>query len=74
MEVNMKRQSVSSSNLKSVGYDAKKGILEIEFQNGRIYQYSDVSNDEYTELMEASSLGRYFNSCIRGAYNYARIR
>ena len=70
----MKRQSVSSSNLKSVGYDTKERILEIEFQNGRIYQYSNVSNDEYTELMEASSLGRYFNFYIKGAYSYARIR
>jgi len=38
----MKRQPVESSNLASVGYDAARQILEIEFNHGGIYQYYDV--------------------------------
>ncbi len=33
----MERISVVSSNIKSVGYE--KGILEIEFHTGSVYQY-----------------------------------
>ncbi len=32
----MKRTSVDSSNLASVGYDPKSQILEIEFNTGRV--------------------------------------
>jgi len=35
----MNRQTVSSSNIHSIGYDVKFQILEIEFQDGGIYQY-----------------------------------
>jgi KTSC domain len=33
----MERQPVSSSNLKSVGYDPRSRTLEIEFHNGGVY-------------------------------------
>lgn len=50
----MKRQSVSSSNLASVGYDAENEILEIEFNHGGVYQYYDVPESVYRGLMSAS--------------------
>ena len=49
----MNRQSVDSSNLASIGYDEENEILEIEFNHGGIYQYSDVPKDEYESLMNA---------------------
>ncbi len=70
----MQRTPVDSSNLASVGYDPATQTLEIEFQNGRIYQYFHVLQAEYDELMAASSHGRYFNAYIRDLYPYARIR
>ncbi len=36
-EAIMNRVSVSSSNLKSVGYDESASILEIEFSQGGVY-------------------------------------
>lgn len=68
----MERQPVSSSNLKSVGYDRDRRVLEIEFQNGRVYRYHDVPPEEYEELMKAPSLGRYFIANIRDGYGYDR--
>ena len=57
----MKRQPVSSSNLRSVGYDPETKTLEVEFQNGSVYQYFNVPNNVYRELMAAPSHGRYFH-------------
>lgn len=43
----MKRQSVESSNLASIGYDAENEILEVEFKHGGVYQYFDVPENVY---------------------------
>lgn len=69
----MIRQPVSSSNIQSVGYDAESNTLEIEFKSGTIYQYFDVPQAVYQELLNASSMGQYFSSNIRSAYRFARV-
>lgn len=68
----MERQSVSSSNLASIGYDAENEILEVEFNHGGVYQYFDVPEDVYQELMDAPSHGVYFSANIRNDYEYEK--
>ena len=68
----MSRSSVSSSNLRSVGYE--NGTLEVELHGGRVYQYYGVGYDRYADLMNASSKGSYLASHIKGHYRYRRIR
>jgi len=70
----MKRITVSSSNLRSVGYDEATQTLEIEFHSGGVYQYSSVPRSVYEGLMGASSHGKYFHAHIKGVYPYRRIR
>jgi hypothetical protein len=69
----MDRASVSSTSLRSVGYDAGRKMLEIEFQNGRVYQYFRVPGKVFRSLTEAPSLGSFFNAAIRNAYPFARL-
>ena len=70
----MERQSVESSNLASVGYDAKNEILEVEFNHGGVYQYFDVPENVYEELMSASSHGQYFDRNIKKAgYEFQKM-
>lgn len=70
----MKRQSVESSNLASVGYDVENEILEIEFNKGGVYQYFDVPENVYEELMSASSHGQYFDRNIKKAgYDFQKM-
>ena len=38
----MIRKSVTSSDIRSIGYDDETRILEIEFHSGGIYQYYSV--------------------------------
>jgi len=71
----MKRQQVTSSNLASVGYDEENSVLEIEFNHGGIYQYFDVPVRIFTNLMNASSHGQYFDRVIKkGGYLFKKIR
>jgi hypothetical protein len=69
----MDREQVSSSLLRSVGYDSDQQLLEIELQDGKIYRYADVPEQTYQGLIEADSLGRYFNQHIRGL-SYSRVK
>lgn len=69
----MKRESVSSSNLASIGYDSENEILEIEFNHGGVYQYSDVPESEYVALMNADSHGKYFSANIRNDFKYKKL-
>lgn len=69
----MKRETVISSNLASVGYDTQSQTLEIEFNHGGIYQYFDVPQEEYDSLINADSIGSYFYHNIRDAYEYAKL-
>lgn len=69
----MNRQPVSSSNIASIGYDANSQTLEIEFLNGGVYQYFDVPQHVYDELMNADSHGQYLAQNIKGAYRYSKV-
>jgi len=69
----MKRQSVSSSNLASVGFDEANEILEVEFKHGGVYQYEDVPVEEYEALMSASSHGTYFSANIKNSYKFIKL-
>ncbi|WP_255197763.1 KTSC domain-containing protein [Halorarius litoreus] len=70
----MNRTPVSSSNLSSVGYDADTQTLEIEFNDGSVYQYSNVPTNIYEGLISAPSHGKYFHRNIRDSFNYTQIR
>lgn len=71
----MNRQSVNSSDLASVGYDAQTQTLEIEFHSGGIYQYLNVPNSIYSALMSASSHGKYLDVNVKKAgYIPVKIR
>jgi hypothetical protein len=70
----MKRVPVSSSCLKSVGHDAQRRVLELEFTNQGLYQYLNVPAEEHQALLDAESLGTYFNEEIKNRYRFLMIR
>jgi hypothetical protein len=69
----MNREAVSSSNIAEIGYDEDRRVLEVLFHSGSVYQYFDVSPQIFGELRQASSIGQYVNSNIKGVYRYARV-
>ena len=70
----MTRQRVSSSSIRSVGYDPDTEILEIELRNGGIYQYFQVPAKEHDSLVNAASIGRYYAKIIKPAYKFRRVK
>ena len=69
----MQRMLVISSMVRSVGYDERHSLLEIEFASGKIYQYEAVPEEAYRGLMSAGSKGHYFAEQIDGKFRYSRM-
>lgn len=69
----MNRTPVSSSNVISIGYDSATMTLEVEYKDSSVYQYFDVPESVYQDLMLASSVGQYMHSNIKGNYRYAKV-
>jgi len=68
----MRRTPVGSSNIASIGFDPPTSTLEVEFTNGRVYQYFDVPERLYQAFLSADSKGGFLAAQIKGAYRYAR--
>lgn len=66
-------QTVSSSNVKAVGYDEGTQTLEVEFLNGGVYQYYGVPEHLHTQFMGAASKGQFLHYYIKDRYPYSRI-
>lgn len=69
----MKRVSVASTNINSIGYDAERQILEIEFRNGGVYQYFGVPKKTHQDILISGALSRYFSENIKNQYDYIKL-
>lgn len=69
----MERRFVFSSNIRSIGFDRGEQLLEIEFFTGGVYQYRDVPESVYDELINAPSKGKYYQHRIKECFPYLRV-
>jgi hypothetical protein len=70
----MNRTAVSSSSVRSVGYDEASQTLEVEFNSGGIYQYSGVPKKLSERFLTAPSKGRFFDQNIRDKFRTVKMR
>jgi KTSC domain len=69
----MLRARVESSNIATIGYDEEQQILEIVFNDGRVYHYLEVPPERALSLLRAESKGRYLNSDIKPNFSYRAV-
>jgi len=63
----------NSSNIASADYDPAAQKLTVTFRNGGQYAYAGVPQDVFNEMKSAESVGSYFHTSVRGAYEAAKI-
>ncbi|WP_141589877.1 KTSC domain-containing protein [Myxococcus sp. AB056] len=69
----MHRVPVTSSNIRSIGYDSAVSVLEVEFNDFSVYVYSGVPLSLHASLMQANSKGAFLAKYIKGRFVYRRV-
>jgi hypothetical protein len=69
----MERKRMNSSKIRSVGYDPKSQVLEVEFSDGRVFAYSGVSQEVHRQFMAAPTAASFFEDKIADDYPSRRI-
>ena len=69
----MERKRVNSSRIRSVGYDERNQLLEVELTNGTVYQYSRVSPEVHRRFMAAPNPTSYYDDKIAEEYTARRV-
>lgn len=70
----LKKIPVESESVRTVGYDPRSRVLQVEFQNGAIYHYLDVPEPEWQALLQAESIGRFITHRIKDSYRYELMK
>ena len=65
-------QTVESSLIKSVSYDAATSLLTVVLEDNSTYEYKAVPETVYQELMAAESKGSYFVKNIKGKFEFTK--
>jgi hypothetical protein len=66
-------QPLESKMFAAVAYAAERRILYLRFRSGEVYRYFEFPEEQYRELLNAESRGRYFLSHIRNQFRYERL-
>ncbi len=69
----MERETVDSSTVLSIGYEPTSSTLEVEFKNSGVYQYYNVPEPIYQQLMESDSKGKFMHAYIKPVYPCSRV-
>lgn len=64
--------SAGSSNIASVGYDDEQGIMEVEFRNGGVYQYT-CPREVFEDWKSGGFRGKHFHANIRGQFEGQKV-
>lgn len=64
---------IQSSNVKKTEYDTETKKLVVEFNNGSLYEYSEVPHQVYTQFRLAESQGKFFSSKIVKTYTHKKL-
>ena len=57
-----------------MGYDERTRLLEVEFSDGRLTQYSGVSAEVHRRMMSAPSIVSYFRDNVEESFTAKRIK
>lgn len=69
----MEMLRVTSSNISSIGYNSSSKRLVFLFNDGSKYEYYNVPEKVYQELMASESKSGYAHKNIYEGYEYSKI-
>ena len=73
MEQDFEMIPVTSSQIESIGYSDTTSKMRISFLKGGVYEYDNVSQEEFDALVAAPSVGSLFQRTIKGVKVYRKL-
>jgi len=64
---------VNSSNIARIGFDSQLNKLVVQFKTGKYYEYENVPENLYLNMVNSQSIGKYFNTYIRNNFPYREL-
>ena len=62
-----------STNVKKIFYSYEQKIMQVTFTSGATYQYFDVPERTWEAAVNASSIGGFINTNIKGKFKYSKV-
>ena len=59
---------VTSTNIKTIGYDPAARTLRVQFNSGGTYDYTEVPEATWHDFAASASKGQFFVKEIKGKY------
>lgn len=66
-------ETTRSSAFEKATYDLNTSILHMHFRNYTVYEYRQIPVQLWNYLKNSASVGSFYNSYIKGVYQYKRI-
>ena len=62
----MKLTKIKSSSIEAIGYEPKPRQMQALFKNNSLYQYDNVSQEEYNSILNSHSAGSKLKEVVKG--------
>jgi hypothetical protein len=72
-KINYQTTNVKSSLIKAVSYNPQAKTLTLLFNTDVQYEYQQVEEETYVDMVTAESIGKYFHKHINHLYDYEQI-
>jgi hypothetical protein len=72
--VTIERKPIRRGGIRSAGYDASARVLEIEFDNGSILQYTGVGAEIGRRLLTSAAPASYYRDNIEEEFPSRTVR
>jgi hypothetical protein len=66
-------ETPDSSSIARFCYEERKHVLVVEFKHGAAYNYYDVPQRVFEQMIAAPSKGRFFLKNVREEYDYTQV-
>ena len=69
----MEMKKINSGKLRSIGYDARARILQVQLDNGDTLQYSGVGEDIWRRLSSSGAAWSYYRDNVEEEFTVKKV-
>lgn len=64
---------IEAANIRLMGYDRESQQLRVQFTNGGLFQYKNISEKLFNDMVKSPIIGSYFSRNIRNIYKCVKL-